>query len=121
MIQSFESGADPILNDAPALLVFHADRTIGYADVNAQLALQNASLVAHSLGIGHFYTGWVLAPCRAPMARAWNKRMPDLLGIPPENEMFGALALGYQALRFKNTIERKHPRIVYTPTLPAVM
>ena len=48
----------------------------------AQLALQNASLVAHSLGIGHFYTGWVLAPCRAPMARAWNRRIPSLIGIP---------------------------------------
>ena len=54
MIRSYESGADPILHNAPALLVFHAKRTIGYGDVNAQLALQNASLVAHSLGIGHF-------------------------------------------------------------------
>ena len=121
MIRTFESGADPILNGASALLVFHADRTIGYADVNAQLALQNASLVAHSLGIGHFYTGWVLAPCRAPMARAWNKHMPDLLGIPPGNEMFGALALGYPIPRFKNTIERNTPRIIYTPTVSAVM
>ncbi len=120
MIRSFESGADPILRDAPALLVFHAKRTIGFADVNAQLALQNASLIAHSLGIGHFYTGWVLAPCRAPMARAWNKRMPDLLGIPPENEMFGALALGYPIPRFKNTIERHPPRIIYTPAESAV-
>ena len=69
MIQKFESGADPILNGAPVLLAFHAPRNIGYADINAQLALQNASMVAHALGIGHFYTGWVLAPCRAPMAR----------------------------------------------------
>ena len=83
MIQMFESGADPILNGAPVLLAFHARRTVGFADVNAQLALQNASLVAHALGIGHFYTGWVLAPCRAPMARAWNRRIPSLLGIPP--------------------------------------
>ncbi|MFC1879511.1 nitroreductase family protein, partial [Chloroflexota bacterium] len=44
MIQMFESGADPILNGAPALLAFHARRTVGFADVNAQLALQNASL-----------------------------------------------------------------------------
>ena len=66
MIQMFESGTDPILHGAPVLLAFHARRTVGFADVNAQLALQNASLVAHSLGIGHFYTGWVLSPCRAP-------------------------------------------------------
>ncbi|MCA9927267.1 MAG: nitroreductase family protein [Anaerolineales bacterium] len=111
MVQMFESGADPILNDAPMLLAFHARRTVGFGDVNAQLALQNASLVAHALGIGHFYTGWVLAPCRAPMARAWNRRIPNLLGIPPDNNLYGALALGYPIPKFKNIIERKPPRI----------
>jgi len=111
MTRLFESGADPILNGAPVLLAFHARRTVGFADVNAQLALQNASLVAHALGIGHFYTGWVLAPCRAPMARAWNRRIPSLIGIPPENELHGALALGYPIPRFKNMIERKPAQI----------
>lgn len=110
-IQMFESGADPILNGAPVLLVFHGRRTDGFADVNAQLALQNASLVAHALGIGHFYTGWVLSPCRAPMAKAWNRRMPSLLGIPSDNNLYGALALGYPIPRFKNMIERKPPQI----------
>ena len=110
-VQMFESGADPILNGAPVLLAFHARRTDGFGDVNAQLALQNASLVAHALGIGHFYTGWVLAPGRAPMARAWNRRIPNLLGIPPDNNLYGALALGYPIPRFKNMIERKPPRI----------
>jgi len=111
MIQMFESGSDPILHGAPVLLAFHARRTIGFADINAQLALQNASLVAHSLGIGHFYTGWVLSPCRAPMARAWNRRIPSLIGIPPGNTLHGALALGYPIPRFKNMIERKPPKI----------
>jgi len=111
LITLYESGADPVLFGAPALLVFHARRTVGFADVNAQLALQNASLVAHSLGIGHFYTGWVVSPCRAPMASAWNRRMSRLIGIPSENKMHGALALGYPVLKFKNMIERKPPRI----------
>ena len=111
MIQMFEAGTDPILHGAPVLLAFHARRTIGFADINAQLALQNASIVAHSLGIGHFYTGWVLSPCRAPMARAWNRRIPDLLGIPQDNNLYGALALGYPIPKFKNMIERKPPTI----------
>jgi nitroreductase len=113
MIRSFEAGADPILHGAPALLVFHARRTTGFADVNAQLALQNASLVAHSLGIGHFYTGWVLAPCRAPMARTWNRRIPDLIGVPPGNELYGALALGIPIPKFKNMIEKNPPQIIW--------
>ena len=111
MIRLFEAGTDPILHGAPVLLAFHARRTIGFADINTQLALQNASLVAHSLNIGHFYTGWVLSPCRAPMARAWNRRIPSLIGIPPGNTLHGALALGYPIPRFKNMIERKSPKI----------
>lgn len=111
MIASYESGADPILNGAPAVLAVHARRTVGFSDVNAQLALQNASIVAHSMGIGHFYTGWIIAPCRAPMAKAWNRRIPDLLGIPSGNVLHGALALGYPIPRFNNVIERKSPRI----------
>jgi hypothetical protein len=113
MVQKYASGADPILNGAPVLLAFHACRTEGFGDVNAQLALQNASLVAHAMGIGHFYTGWMLAPGRAPLARAWNRRIPNLLGIPPGNVLYGALALGYPIPRFKNMIERKSPRIVW--------
>jgi len=107
----FESGADPILYGAPVLLAFHARRTVGFADVNAQLALQNASLVAHSLGIGHFYAGWVISPCRAPMAGKWNRRIPSLIGIPPGNELHGALALGYPIPRFRKMIDRKPPQI----------
>ena len=103
--------ADPILNGAPVLLAFHARRMDGFGDVNAQLALQNAFLVAHALGVGHFYTGWVVSPSRAPMARAWNRRIPDLIGIPPGNELYGALALGYPIPKFKNMIERKPPQI----------
>ena len=113
MVQIFESGVDPILNGAPVLLAFYAYRTVGFADVNAQLALQNASLVAHSLGIGHFYTGWVLAPCRATMARAWHQRIPNVIGIPPGNKLHGVLALGYPIPKFKNMIERNAPQITW--------
>jgi nitroreductase/NAD-dependent dihydropyrimidine dehydrogenase PreA subunit len=110
LVSQFEYGKDPILRNVPALLAFHGSETVGFADVNALLALQNASLVAYSMGIGHFFTGWVLAPCRAPRARTWNRRIPDLLGIPPGNQLYGALALGYPIPRFKKLIERKSPQ-----------
>ena len=40
-----------------------------------------------------------------------TRRIPDLIGIPPGNELYGALALGYPIPRFKNMIERKRPII----------
>jgi len=111
VIRAYEEGADPILQHAPALLVFHAQRGTGLADVNANLALQNASLMAHSLGVGHFYTGWLIAACRVPASRAWRRRVPDLLGIPLDNKIHGALALGYPIPRYRNWIERNPARI----------
>jgi hypothetical protein len=45
------------------------------------------------------------------MARAWNPRIPSLIGIPPGNELHGALALGYPIPRFKNMIEKKPAQI----------
>lgn len=110
IIRAFEEGADPILHHAPVLLVFHARRGVGLADVNANLALQNASLTAHSLGVGHFYSGWLIAACRVPASRAWSRRMPDLLGISPDNKIHGALALGYPIPRYKNWIDRNPAR-----------
>jgi hypothetical protein len=47
------------------------------------------------------------------MARAWNPRIPSLIGIPPENELHGALALGYPIPRFKNMIEKKPAHITW--------
>jgi nitroreductase/NAD-dependent dihydropyrimidine dehydrogenase PreA subunit len=111
LIRRFEDGTDPILHRAAALLVFHARRNIGLADVNAHLALQNASLQAHSLGVGHFVTGWFLVASKARLSRTWSQRIHNLIGIPPENEIHGALALGYPVLTFKNWIERKPARI----------
>jgi len=110
-VRLYESGADPILQGAPALLVFHARRGIALAEVNAQLALQNASLMAHSLGVAHFCVGWLMAACRVPMSRAWRRRIPDLLGLPPENNLYGVLALGDPALEFKNWIEIRPARV----------
>jgi len=112
-VEMFESGADPILNGAPALLAFYAPNTDGFGDVNTQLAIQNASLTAHSLGIGHFYTGWVIAPGRAPLARAWHKRIPDLIGVPTDHTLHGALALGHPIPRFKNILPKNAAEITW--------
>jgi hypothetical protein len=45
------------------------------------------------------------------MARAWNRRIPSLVGIPSDNKLHGALALGYPIPRFKTMIDRKPPLI----------
>lgn len=105
VVNDVRNGKDTILHNAPTLILFHADKGASFASVNANLALQNATFVAESLGLGSFYTGYMVAACDR------DKSIPKLLGIPSTHKVYGGLALGYPKFRFKKWIERKSPRI----------
>ena len=106
-VNSVKNGKDWILHDAPVLLLFHVDKNVGFAEVNANLALQNATFVSEALGIGSFYTGYVVAACEI------DERIPQLLSLPDGHKIYGGLALGYPKIKFKNWIERKSPQITW--------
>lgn len=99
------NGKDTVLFNAPALLLFHADKNINRSDVNASLALANASLVIQGLGLGSFYAGYLVSACKR------DNSIPNLLSIPTKNQIYGALALGYPKFKYKNWIERRPPKI----------
>jgi nitroreductase len=100
-----ETGKDVILHNAPVLIIFHASQTAIFANVNANLGAQNAALMAHSLGVGAFYLGYVVTACEN------DSRIPKLLGIPKNHRIYAGLALGYPAVRFTNWIEKESPKI----------
>jgi nitroreductase/NAD-dependent dihydropyrimidine dehydrogenase PreA subunit len=103
--EKMAKGTDRILFEAPVLLLFHADKTIRLADVNANLAVQNATLIASSLGLGSFYTGYVVLACRQ------EKTIPRLLGLPPKHEVYGGMAFGYPKIGFPRWVERNPAKI----------
>ncbi|MFC2099269.1 nitroreductase family protein [Candidatus Bipolaricaulota bacterium] len=84
----------PMLLDAPAWIVFYSAKNAGYGKVNASCALQNAALMADRLGLGTFYTGFLLAPAMRGFA------MHDLLGLDHDQEIHGALAVGVPRLGY---------------------
>ncbi len=79
--RNMENGVDTILYRAPALVLFHADRRLRFAEANANLALQNATFAACALGLGTFYTRGMSSP-PAPMTR----RSPRCSGFPKGTE-----------------------------------
>jgi len=105
--KAHESGADWILHDAPVLLVFHAHKSGLMADINANLALQNASLVAHSMGLGSVYTGFITAACKQ------DSSISNLLSLPENHRIYSALALGYPRFKYNKWIQRRPPRITW--------
>jgi len=98
-------GADLILFNAPALILFHGDSRIAFAEANANLAFQNASMIASSLNIGHFYTGYMVA--------AWgrDKEMRKLLNLPARHRLYAGLALGHPKIRFSKWIDRNPAKV----------
>jgi nitroreductase len=100
-----KSGKDHILHKAPVLIMFYADERLWGPDINAQLAIENAALMAHSLGLGSFYTGFLL------IASQRDKSIGHIISLPESHKIYGGLAIGYPKYEFKKWIERKTPEV----------
>lgn len=105
MKEEVEAGEDPILRKATTLLLIEAPKksNLGYADAN--LAYQNASLMAESLGVSQFYTGFL---CIA-LQQDKKNRIPEYLGIT--GKVHAGMGLGMPAFTFENYIDRKEIRV----------
>jgi len=104
----FDSGTDWIVREPPALVLFCADSAGGsFAGVNANLALQNASLAAEALGLGCFYAGFVVLACDR------DSSIGELVSLPSTHRVYGALAMGYPQLKYLNWPERKPAKVTW--------
>jgi len=100
LIKSYENGQDKVLHDATSLIFFHAPASIGFGRDDANLAYQNASLMAESLGISHFYTGFVIEGTRLN-----KKALKKALGI--HGNIYAGMALGQPKFRYHSYTDRK--------------
>jgi nitroreductase len=98
-------GKDAVLFDAPCLILFHAKKSPRFPQINAHLALQNAILMAESLGLGSFVAGYVL------MAFMYKKKLSRIVEIPKDHVVHGALGVGYPRFPFSHIIERGAPAV----------
>ena len=96
-----ENGNDPILRKATTVMLIHTPKTnrFGYADAN--LAYQNGSLMAETMGVSQFYLGFVCAAIKQEK----HGSLAKLLGI--DGTIHSAMALGIPVFRYLNYIDRK--------------
>ena len=99
--RELEIGNDPIIRKATAVMLIHTPKSnrFGYADAN--LAYQNGSLMAETLGVSQFYLGFVCAAIKQEKRGTLSK----LLGI--DGTIHSAMALGLPVFRYPNYIDRK--------------
>jgi nitroreductase/NAD-dependent dihydropyrimidine dehydrogenase PreA subunit len=96
-----EQGIDlGVLRGATAVLFIHAPKSYHFINEDCQLAYQNASLMAESLGISQFYTGFVLKAVKQK-----SKKLEKLLGI--NGKIIAGMALGIPLFQYPNYMDRK--------------
>lgn len=104
----YDEGTDLILREAPVLLLFCADCVGGtFAGTNASIAVHNAALAAEALGLGCYYAGF------AVIVSERDDSIARLVGLPETHKIYGALAMGYPRLKFKNWPERNPASVTW--------
>lgn len=103
MVEQVKNGEDPILHHAALLMLFHGPSERRFASENAQLACQNAALMCHTLGLGAFYTGFLVR------AADNNPTIARLFEIPDRDEIFAGLAIGYPSIEYHKGIRHPDP------------
>lgn len=101
MREKLKSGMDEVLRNAKAAIFIYTDSKSRFGCQDSNLAYQNASLMAESMGIAQFYTGFV---CNAASMDS-KKRIEKLLGI--EGKIHAGMALGMPQFVFDKYIDRK--------------
>lgn len=102
MNEAFLQGKRPATCQASALLVITAPRNYAFGYQDCNLAYQNASLMAESLGVTQIYLGFVQTAFQMMGVR----RTARLLGLPSRQKVFAIMALGIPAIRYRKYTER---------------
>lgn len=101
VIAKHKSGTDAILRGAKAVLLIHTPASSNFGRQDANLAYQNASLMAESLGVSQFYTGYVCIAIDLDK----KKNLAKLLNI--EGNIHAGMALSMPAFKFSKYTDRK--------------
>lgn len=96
-----QAGNDPILRKATALLIIHTPKSNRFGSEDANLAYQNASLMAQSLGVSQIYMGFVLTAIR----QEGKDTLAKTLGI--DGKIQAIMALGIPAFQYSKYADRK--------------
>jgi nitroreductase/NAD-dependent dihydropyrimidine dehydrogenase PreA subunit len=89
MIRRREEGHDPILFDAPIVIVVYYPNMGPLSPIDPTIAFTYGMLAAHSLGLGTCWIGFAIQSlCK-------NKRMRKMLGVPMDMIVAGVMTLGH--------------------------
>ncbi len=102
-----EQGEDCLFYHAPVVMVVHAESWDTCSAFNCAAALYNCSLMAHTLGVGCCFNGYLESAVNN------DRRIKRWLGIPRDHRCFGAMTMGYQEVHYQRLVERDPAKVVW--------
>ena len=96
---------DRITRNAPAIIIFHANKKAEEHTNNSLIYATYVMLAANSLGLGATIIGIV------PAAINKTKEVREIFQIPVENEAVISVIIGYPKYKYKRTIKRNVQKI----------
>jgi nitroreductase len=105
MVAGHRAGRDPIMRQAPVLLVASNPPMASNGMVDISVALAYLELMAPVLGLGTCWAGLV------GTALMHDVRVKQVLGLPEDHANFYSMLLGYPRYRYHRLPERRPPVI----------
>ncbi|MDA8429248.1 MAG: nitroreductase family protein [Geobacteraceae bacterium] len=105
VVAQWEQGKDPVLRNAPHMIIIHAPDDWIWSSVDSTIALTQFELAAVANGIGTCWAGYFMRAANGHPA------LREALGIPGDHSVFGALMYGFPRYRYHRIPPRQAARI----------
>ncbi len=107
IVDAWEQGECRICHSAPHIIIAHSPKIMAYGRTDCAIALTYLELAAYSLGLGACWAGYFEQAARSypPLRQA--------LQLPEENEVYGAMLVGYSKYSYYRVPLRKKPAITW--------
>jgi nitroreductase/Pyruvate/2-oxoacid:ferredoxin oxidoreductase delta subunit len=103
-----KQGKDRLFYHAPVVILAHAESWDPCSSFNCSVALYHCSLMAHTLGLGCCFNGFLSnAVNHASKIKKW-------LGIPSDHKCYAAMTLGYPNVKYLRLVRRDPPKMEKT-------
>jgi nitroreductase len=104
-IEQMKLGKDRLFHHAPVVILAHAESWEPSSSFNCSVALYNCSLMAHALGLGCCFNGFLVdAVNRSSRIKRW-------LAIPADHKCYSAMTLGFPDAKYLRLVHRNPPKV----------
>lgn len=105
IVRAWDQGVDMICRNAPALAVACGPKQGVTPREDAVIAVTYLELAANAAGLGACWCGYVL------LGATFDQGLRDLLGVPGECAVYGALMLGHSVRKYTTIPPRPRPDV----------